>query len=273
MKRTLLTLAALFCLISLACAQTDTTQRRVISLIGQNALAINPAPKEPAIDSTNVYVVVEQKPSFQGGDYNTFQKWVQQHLTYPETEYNNGIQGRVTVRFIVNWDGSVKDVQVLRGVTEALDSTAVKVVKASPRWTPGMQRGRKVAVQLDFAVVFRTDQSIPVRGEEAVSWGDEGVTGPSFEGGDLQAFSKWVNEHLQYPAIAQENGVQGRVTLRMMVDSEGYVKEVKVLRGVDSSLDREAVRVVKSSPIWIPAVKDGKTVTCGINVPVVFRLQ
>ena len=71
---------------------------------------------------------------------------------------------------------------------------------------------------------------------------------PSFMGGDANEFSKWVNQRLVYPEIAKENGVQGRVTLQFTVESDGRVTNVKVLRGVDSSLDQEAVRVVSSSP-------------------------
>ena len=67
---------------------------------------------------------------------------------------------------------------------------------------------------------------------------------PSFMGGDANEFSKWVNQRLVYPEIAKENGVQGRVTLQFTVESDGRVTNVKVLRGVDSSLDQEAVRVV-----------------------------
>ena len=67
---------------------------------------------------------------------------------------------------------------------------------------------------------------------------------PSFNGGDANEFSKWVNSKLQYPEIAKENGVQGRVTLQFTVNPDGSVSNVKVLRGVDSSLDKEAVRVV-----------------------------
>ena len=71
---------------------------------------------------------------------------------------------------------------------------------------------------------------------------------PSFNGGDANEFSKWVNSKLQYPEIAKENGVQGRVTLQFTVNPDGSVSNVKVLRGVDSSLDKEAVRVVSMSP-------------------------
>ena len=75
---------------------------------------------------------------------------------------------------------------------------------------------------------------------------------PSFQGGDANQFSKWVNSRLVYPEIAKENGVQGRVTLQFTVEKDGSVTKVRVLRGVDPSLDKEAVRVVSMSPKWKP---------------------
>ena len=77
---------------------------------------------------------------------------------------------------------------------------------------------------------------------------------PSFNGGDANEFSKWVNSKLQYPEIAKENGVQGRVTLQFTVNPDGSVSNVKVLRGVDSSLDKEAVRVSKSLTLSFKAL-------------------
>ena len=95
---------------------------------------------------------------------------------------------------------------------------------------------------------------------------------PSFNGGDANEFSKWVNSKLVYPEIAKENGVQGRVTLQFTVNADGTVSNVKVLRGVDSSLDKEAVRVVKAMPKWTPGKLKGKPVRTKHNEPFSFRL-
>ena len=82
-------------------------------------------------------------------------------------------------------------------------------------------------------------------------------TMPSFNGGDTMEFTIWVNSQLNYPKVAKENGVQGRVTLSFTVEKDGSVTEVKVLKGVDPSLDKEAVRVVSKSPKWTPARRPG----------------
>ena len=96
---------------------------------------------------------------------------------------------------------------------------------------------------------------------------------PSFQGGDANQFSKWVNQRLQYPEIAKENGVQGRVTLQFTVEKDGTVTKVKVLRGVDPSLDKEAVRVVSMSPKWKPGKQRDRAVPVTYTFPVIFQLR
>ena len=95
---------------------------------------------------------------------------------------------------------------------------------------------------------------------------------PHFPGGAaaLQAF---LSSNTKYPVVAQENGVQGRVIVSFVVERDGSITDVKVVRSVDPSLDREASRVVKSMPRWSPGKQNGSTVRVKYTVPVVFRLQ
>ena len=96
---------------------------------------------------------------------------------------------------------------------------------------------------------------------------------PMFQGKDANEFTKWVYNNIVYPEIAKENGVQGRVTLQFEIGKDGTVSNVKVLRGVDSSLDKEAVRVVSNSPKWTPGKQRGKAVKVKYNFPVTFQLK
>ena len=96
---------------------------------------------------------------------------------------------------------------------------------------------------------------------------------PKFQGGDANAFSKWVAQNLNYPEIAKENGVQGRVMLQFKVNANGTVSDVKVLRGVDPSLDKEAVRVVSTSPKWEPGRQRDRAVPVTYTFPVIFQLR
>ena len=96
---------------------------------------------------------------------------------------------------------------------------------------------------------------------------------PKFNGGDANEFSKWVNSRLVYPEIAKEKGIQGRVTLQFTITSQGDVIGVEVKRGVDESLDKEAVRVVSSSPRWQPGKHHGEDVYVSYTFPVIFQLR
>ena len=111
--------------------------------------------EEVVEDDAIPFMLVEEKPSFMGGDANAFSKWVNERLEYPEIAKENGVQGRVTLQFTVNTDGSVSNVKVLRGVDPSLDKEAVRVVSMSPKWTPGKQRDRAVKVTYTFPVIFQ----------------------------------------------------------------------------------------------------------------------
>lgn len=112
--------------------------------------------QEDAVEEEAIpFALVEEKPKFQGGDANTFSKWVNQRLVYPEIAKENGVQGRVVLQFTVGADGIVSGVKVLRGVDPSLDKEAVRVVSSSPKWTPGKQRDRKVKVTYTFPVIFQ----------------------------------------------------------------------------------------------------------------------
>ena len=96
---------------------------------------------------------------------------------------------------------------------------------------------------------------------------------PKFNGGDANEFSRWVNKRLVYPQICVENGVQGRVTLSFTVMPDGSLANISVLRGVDKELDKEALRVVSSSPRWEPGRQRDRAVPVTYTFPVIFSLR
>ena len=95
---------------------------------------------------------------------------------------------------------------------------------------------------------------------------------PSFPGGQ-GALLEYLASHVKYPVVAQENGVQGRVVVSFVVERDGSITDVRVVRSVDPSLDREAQRVVSSMPRWTPGKQNGSAVRVKYNVPVMFKLQ
>ena len=111
---------------------------------------------EEEVDEEVIFVgVVEERPTFNGGDANEFSKWVNARLVYPEIAKENGIEGRVTLQFTISKDGRLEDVKVLSAPDETLAREAVRVVSSSPKWKPGRQRDRAVKVSYTFPVIYR----------------------------------------------------------------------------------------------------------------------
>ncbi|NLA61875.1 MAG: energy transducer TonB, partial [Bacteroidales bacterium] len=114
-----------------------------------------PPPKPVEEEATEeIFVVVEQQPEFPGG-MSALMKFLGDNIKYPVIAQENGIQGRVITNFVVERDGSITDVNVVRGQDPSLDKEAVRVIQTMPRWKPGQQRGKAVRVRFTLPVVFR----------------------------------------------------------------------------------------------------------------------
>lgn len=112
-----------------------------------------PKPKEEEV-TEEIFVVVEEQPEFPGGNA-AMMKFLGDNINYPIIAQENGIQGRIICNFVVERDGSITDVQVVRGVDPSLDKEAVRVIQQMPKWKPGKQRGSAVRVRFTLPVVFR----------------------------------------------------------------------------------------------------------------------
>ena len=105
-------------------------------------------------DTDVVFMVVESMPSFPGGDAALF-KYLSDNIKYPVIAQESGIQGRVICQFVVNRDGSIVDIEVVRSVDRSLDAEAIRVISGMPKWSPGKQRGKTVRVKYTLPVNFR----------------------------------------------------------------------------------------------------------------------
>ena len=128
----------------------DVTPLAEEPVVAPSEVLPEPPPEEPV-----KYSLLEAKPRFQDGDVGQFSYWVNQNLKYPQEAVKDSLQGRVTLQFTIEKDGSVTDVRVLRGCAPILDEEAVRVVSQSPKWTPGYVKGEPVRVVFNFPVVFQ----------------------------------------------------------------------------------------------------------------------
>ena len=110
---------------------------------------------EEAAEDDAPFIIAEEMPKFQGGDLMKFRSWVQGKLKYPVIAQENGIQGKVTLTFVIERDGSLTNIQVMQSPDRALADEAVRVLQSSPKWTPGKQRNSPVRVRYTLPVEFR----------------------------------------------------------------------------------------------------------------------
>jgi len=235
-----------------------------------------------AATEADVYEVVENMPEFPNGGMTALMKYLSDNIRYPEAAHKAGIQGRVTVQFVVGKDGSIGNVSILRGVNADLDAEAIRVISSMPKWKPGTQKGEPVKVKYTVPVMFRLapepvekiDETtvvgyhIPVAGEVY----DVVDKMPEFPGG-MTGLMQYLSKNIRYPAEAQTKGIQGRVTVAVIINTEGKAVNASIVRSVDPILDAEALRVASTMPDWVPGTKDGKPVNVKYTFPVTFRLQ
>ena len=113
------------------------------------------AVEEEEVEDDQPFLRAETMPSFQGGDLNTFRKWVQENVRFPQIALENDIQGRVTLTFVIEKDGRLTNIQVLQTPDRSLSEEAIRVLNKSPKWSPGKQRNQAVRVKYTLPVDFR----------------------------------------------------------------------------------------------------------------------
>ena len=239
---------------------------------------------------------VDQLPSFPGG-IDEMNKFIRNNLRYPVTAQEAGIQGQILVSFIVKSTGEISNISVIEKTDPALDKEAVRVIKSMPKWIPAKLNGNNVDASYAIPIIFKlsgskavgqtTDNSIIVVGygsknavaelkiEKSSNTKKPFVTVekmPGFPGGEKE-MQRYIRENLKYPETAQKEGIQGRVTLRFIVADDGEIQNVVVVRGIDPSCDKEAVRVIENMPKWVPGKQNGIAVPVYFNLPIQFKLD
>ncbi len=230
----------------------------------------------------SIYQIVDQMPEFPGGT-EALLKFVANNVKYPEKAKDEEISGRVFISFVIEKDGSVSNVEVKRGIGGGCDDEAVRVVKAMPKWKPGKKDGKPVRVSYMLPVNFKLTDDIPMKSVKKTEANKpemkpnaDGVYQiveemPSFPGGD-QKLMEYIANNINYPQEARDKGIEGRVFIRMVIEKDGSVSNVKLLRGIGGGCDEEAERVIKSMPKWKPGMMKGEPVPVSYQIPINFKL-
>ncbi len=219
----------------------------------------------------------DKLPEFPGG-IKAWGEYVIKNLKYPAEARNNNVQGRVIVSFTVDKDGSIQDIRVLRGIGSGADEEAVRVVAQSPKWIPGTINGQPARVAYTMPINFGS-ASAPVQEIHVVATPvasdikdfSKIEVLPEFAGG-MAGWSKYMQANLKYPEDAKKARVTGRVIMQFVVEKDGSLSDINVLRGLGSGLDEEATRVLTASPKWKPGIDDGRPVRVKYTMPIFFQL-
>lgn len=226
-----------------------------------------------AVGQNQVYRSVEQMPEFPGGAAALL-RYIDSHVQTPQTQEK--IEGRVVVQFVVQSDGSIGEVKVVRSVHPDYDKEAIRVIQSLPNFEPGRQDGEAVAVWYTLPVSFR------VKSDDSYSKMSESMPDspsnstiyqsveqmPQFPGGEV-GLVKYIHANLQTPDTQEK--ISGVVVVQVVVQSDGSLGDVKVVRSLHPDYDKEALRVIQSLPNFEPGRQNGEAVAVWYTIPVLFR--
>ena len=252
--------------------------------------------EEAYAHSGEIYQAVDTPPEYPQGVKELFH-YIATNLQVAPELAERGFRGKTITRFVVNKNGDLSDFEVLRSCGDTtLDAEALRVLATLPKWKPAVLKNETVRAYFTLPVTYNIkpapkDSVQPLLSpapvpEQPVSEQpaseeekDDGRTYivveqmPEFPGGTTALFA-FLQQNVKYPQIAYENNIQGRVIVQFVVDKDGSITNVQVAQsGGDPSLDKEAVRVVKAMPKWLPGMQKGKPVRVKYTMPVNFRLQ
>lgn len=307
----------------------STNNAKVTSNDLSSITTVNEEVEEIEEEEEEIFTVVETQPQFPGGEDSLY-NFIYSNLRYPQSAMRYKLEGRVFITFVVEKDGSITNVRILRDIGGGCGQEAKRVVEMMPKWIPGKQNGKTVRVQYNLPVTFKLNEEDKAKTIDATSDsisnnttemidvfpanevipfyqpnGEKGVTGfqniiefqnitdmsksdeeteiilsidpvetpPQFPGGEDSLYS-FIYSNLRYPQEAIDNGIEGRVYITFVVEKDGSITGIKILRDIGYGCGEEAVRVLKMMPKWIPG-KDhlGNIHRTQYNMPIRFEFK
>ncbi|MES2378566.1 MAG: TonB family protein [Bacteroidota bacterium] len=215
-----------------------------------------------------IFSQVEKQPGFPGG-LQAFGQYLANNIKYPTVDKENKTEGRVIVTFVVETDGTLSELKAVRSPSETLSAEAIRVLLRSPKWNPGIQKGRQVRVSYTVPIAFKLPTA--AGNDETGKVYNQVDRQPGFPGG-LEAFGKYLSNTIRYPKEDRENGTSGRVICSFIVEADGTLTEIRSVRAPSETMAKEAVRAMSVSPKWTPGIKDGHAVRVNYTVPIAFQL-
>lgn len=244
--------------------------------------------KYPKPDARQVFDSVAE-PAVPVGGTRAYAQFLAEHQRYPGNALKQGLQGTVPVSFIVEKTGDISTLTVDKPLAPELDAEALRLIKSGPHWKPARHRGQVVRQRVTVPVSFVLSPGSVVTVTRPAPAG-AGVTAPANSDpdpdaplavapdvptqpvGGNDAFFDWIQKNQQYPRLARQRKIQGRVMVEFMVQPDGSLTDARVLKKMGSGLDEEALRLIRTAPKWQPATFKGRPLKQKMVLPVIFQL-
>ena len=238
------------------------------------------------------YQHIDYNPRFPDG---SFEKYLSDHIRL----YNNSkasINGHAILAMKIEANGIVSDVKLFKTIMPDVDKEIMRVVKSSPKWQPATVKNTPIGVYVvfDIAITIKAASEAPStkkqinitpvatksiklatdKGNAIANKKPAPVSAPTnaeFPGGDA-AFGRYLSSHLKYPENARRNNIEGIVELVFMINTDGSIGEIRIIKSPSPDLTLEAIRVIKASPRWKPATRNGKPVADASHIPINFQI-
>ena len=217
---------------------------------------------------TNVHYAFDKKPEFPGGN-QAMLKFIATHIRYPEEARNQGITGNVYVSFVVEPDGSLSHVKILKGLGYGCNAEVKRVILLMPKWHPGLVKEKPVRSYVAQAVSFRIKPLEKVEPDDKIYTKVDSL--PTFAVGK-QGVEHFLISRLWYPKRTVKRNVVDTVYVSFIIEKDNRITHIKLMKPKPhmTAYDYEASRVVSLLPVVRPALLDNKPVRCRLYVPVVF---
>jgi hypothetical protein len=207
------------------------------------------------------------EPKFEGGGLENFYKFINKEFDFSKVTK----AGKMITAFTIDENGEVKNIKVVQFVDVESATEIIRVLKKCPKWQPATKGGKPYSVEIKFPLEFKSKANPLAKKKEQISeedntlYNEAGIeVKPEFPGGNKEFYS-FIAKNFRVPDVA---GLKGKVIVAFVVDKDGSLTDIKVLRDLGFGSGAEAVRVLGLSPKWIPAQQNGQPVRCSYMLPI-----
>ena len=221
-----------------------------------------------------VFEFVEKMPEFPGGT-KEMMIFIAENLRYPKEFATGSIGGRVITNFIVNNDGSISNIEVIRCIDPLLDAEAVRVISTMPNWNPGLQLGEPLNVRFTLPIIFRLEMydDANIQSIDSLKVESSNEVSDEKDNKENTLFIKYLSDNIRYPVRAQEKGIGGIIRATFDVSSDGEVSNIQITEGRVRWLKNEILELIKKMPNEIALLRTGGKEVKGVEFSVSFQIQ